>query len=196
MPYFTGLKAYKMNKIENESIVVKQIEKAVGFKLSKCYTCGKCSAGCPAASFMTLKPHQIIRYLQLGFVEEIKREKSPWLCVSCETCTTRCPQGVDLAKVMDTLRNIFSDVEIPQITKVKIANNLFLENIKNYGRQYEFGLALNFNIKSKQFLKDISLGPKLFFKGKLSPLPHKNENLAKIQRIFQRVSEIRKGEGI
>lgn len=184
-----------MKQTEKVNSIVKQIENTAGFKLSRCYTCGKCSAGCPAASFMTIKPHQIIRYLQLGFIEDIKKEKSPWLCVSCETCTTRCPQGVDLAKVMDVIRNIFSNVDVPQTTKIKIANSLFLENIKNYGRQFELGLALNFNIKSRQPFKDLSLGPKLFLKGKLTPFPYKNENLAQIQRIFQRVSEIRKEEG-
>ena len=29
-----------------------------------------------------------------------------WICASCQTCTTRCPNGIDIAQLMDTLRQI------------------------------------------------------------------------------------------
>jgi heterodisulfide reductase subunit C len=55
-------------------------------------------------SLMDLLPNQIIRLVQLGQVSDVLNSKTIWLCASCFTCTSRCPKGVDLAKVMEALR--------------------------------------------------------------------------------------------
>ena len=60
---------------------------------------------------------------------------------------------------------------------MQLANRLFIENIRTYGRQYEMRLAAVFNVKSGQFLKDLMLGPKLLTKGKLKMFHQKNKNL-------------------
>ena len=54
---------------------------------------------------MDILPNQVIRLLQLGD-EEVLECRTIWLCASCFTCTTRCPKGVDLSKVMEALRTI------------------------------------------------------------------------------------------
>ena len=89
-------------KIKNPFIA--KVEELSGQNLLACYQCGKCSAGCPAVSQMDILPNQIIRYAQLGFKDELLKSKSIWICASCFTCTSRCPKGVDLAKVMEALR--------------------------------------------------------------------------------------------
>ncbi|GAI09389.1 unnamed protein product [marine sediment metagenome] len=71
-----------------------------------CYQCGKCSAGCPSISEMDISPCEIIRLVQLGQEKEVLNSKTIWICSSCFTCVTRCPKGVDLAKVMEALRHI------------------------------------------------------------------------------------------
>ena len=53
---------------------------------------------------MDLLPNQILRLVQLGLEEDIANSKTVWLCASCLTCTARCPKGVDLSRVMETLR--------------------------------------------------------------------------------------------
>jgi heterodisulfide reductase subunit C len=53
---------------------------------------------------MDILPNQVIRLAQLGLEEDIVQSKTVWLCVSCLTCTARCPKGVDLARVMEALR--------------------------------------------------------------------------------------------
>jgi len=70
-----------------------------------CYQCGKCSAGCLFAEYMDLLPNQVIRLVQLGD-ESVLTAKAPWVCASCLACTVRCPKGVDIARVMEALRQL------------------------------------------------------------------------------------------
>lgn len=75
-----------------------------GEQVQSCYQCGKCSAGCAMTATMDLLPHQVIRLLQLGQVQEALASRTIWLCASCLACSTRCPRGVSLPNVMESLR--------------------------------------------------------------------------------------------
>src|SRR6266568_5030069 len=177
---------------------VRKVEALSGSKVSRCFQCGKCSAGCPMRSFMEHPPNRIMRLLQLGQYERVLAGRSIWYCASCETWSARCPNKVDLAAIMDALRTLSWDANgRSEESYVQLSNPLFTENIKTYGRQYEMRLAAVFNIKSGQFLKDFLLGPKLITKGKLKMFHSKNKNLADIERIFARIEELRKkGEAL
>ena len=74
------------------------------FKL--CYQCGKCSAGCPVAFAMDLLPNQVMRCVRLSLSEELAASATPWLCAACMTCSVRCPKGIDIAAVMEALRQL------------------------------------------------------------------------------------------
>jgi heterodisulfide reductase subunit C2 len=178
--------------------MVKKVEQLSGSSVRRCFQCGKCSAGCPMATFMEHPPNRIMRLLQLGQWQRILAGRSIWYCVSCETCTTRCPNKVDLCAIMDALRKLSWDQDGPsKESYVQLANRLFLENIRTYGRQYEMRLAAVFNVKSGQFLKDMMLGPKLLTKGKLKVFHQKNRNIAEVEKIFSRIEEMRrKGEAL
>lgn len=88
------------------SELVRQVEELSGQDLLACYQCGKCAAGCPVAFAMDLLPSQVIRLAQLGQIEELLETQTIWLCAACQTCTTRCPKGVDLARIMEALREL------------------------------------------------------------------------------------------
>ncbi len=85
---------------------VLKIEELSGQNLLSCYQCGKCSAGCPAISQMDILPNQIIRFAQLGMKNELLDSKSIWICASCMTCNVRCPRGVNIAEVIEAVRQI------------------------------------------------------------------------------------------
>ncbi|UCC38512.1 MAG: 4Fe-4S dicluster domain-containing protein [Candidatus Aminicenantes bacterium] len=91
-------------KIKDPFVV--KVQELSGQNLLACYQCGKCSAGCPAVSQMDILPNQIIRYAQLGFKEELLESKSIWICASCMTCNSRCPKGINIAEVIEALRQI------------------------------------------------------------------------------------------
>ncbi len=101
---------------------VKKIEELSGQNIFACYQCGKCSAGCPIVGHMDILPNQIIRLIQLGAHEEVLDSKTIWFCSSCLQCMAQCPKGVDLAKIMDSLRTVLrrkgvDKMEIKKITK-------------------------------------------------------------------------------
>ncbi len=91
-------------KIKNP--FVGKVEEISGQNLLACYQCGKCSAGCPAVSEMDILPNQIIRYAQLGFKDELLQSKSIWICASCFTCNARCPKGINVAEIIEAIRQI------------------------------------------------------------------------------------------
>lgn len=85
---------------------VLKVQKLSGQNLLACYQCGKCSAGCPAVSQMDILPNQIIRFAQLGFKDELLKSRSIWICESCFMCNSRCPKGINIAEVIEVLRQI------------------------------------------------------------------------------------------
>lgn len=91
-------------KIKNAFVA--KVQEISGQNLLACYQCGKCSAGCPAVSQMDILPNQIIRYAQLGFIDELLRTKSIWICASCLTCNARCPKGINIAEIIEAIRQI------------------------------------------------------------------------------------------
>ena len=191
----------KLMHLSNETMnvgFVRKVESLSGTSVRRCFQCGKCSAGCPMSCFMEHPPNRVVRLLQMGQGERVLAGRSIWYCASCETCSTRCPNKVDLASIMDALRKLSFDADGPSKESfVQLANRLFIENIRTYGRQYELRLGAAFNLRSGQFLKDLMLGPKLLSKGKLKMFHSKNKNIAQIEGIFKRIEEMRKkGEAL
>jgi heterodisulfide reductase subunit C len=89
-----------------------------------CFQCRKCSAGCPLAFAMDLFPDQIIRLALLGQEDEVLSSRTIWVCSACETCTTRCPNGIDIAGVMDWLKG----------EAVRLGNAIAEENVASFHR--------------------------------------------------------------
>jgi heterodisulfide reductase subunit C len=163
---------------------IKEISNA---DLDRCYQCYTCTAGCPVAYAMDYYPHQVMRMVQLGVKEKLLSCSTIWLCAACETCNTRCPNGVELVNVMDTLR----EMAIDEGVKVKEQNivsmhKTFLSLIKSLGRQHEISLLVLLKMKTKEFLKDMFLGMKMFMRGKLKILPHRIKGMDEIKGIFER----------
>jgi len=106
--------------------LLKKVEELSGENLFACYQCGMCSAGCPLTEEMTLLPNQVIRQLQLDDWS-VMDSNAMWICASCLACEVRCPKGVDLARVMEALRQIvlrrmIDQVELGRFSRSEIAD--------------------------------------------------------------------------
>jgi heterodisulfide reductase subunit C len=115
-----------------------------------------------------------------------------WLCASCETCTTRCPQEVDVAKVMDAVKITALRRGIrPAIPQVASFYRAALANIKKCGRMYELGMIVGLKMRTFELFKDAGMGMKMFRKGKLKMVPSFTGAL-RTWHIFGRVKNIEK----
>jgi len=170
--------------------IIKSIEAEAGTKVTQCYQCGKCTAGCPAAFAMDYPPRQIIRLLQFGLTDEALHAKSVWICASCETCSARCPREVDIASLMDAVRRRALKEGIITDKKVAAFNKGFLKSVKHFGRNYEVGLTLQYNISTKQFMKDMNHGLPMMARGKAGMFPHQIQNKAEVKAIFERIEQM------
>ena len=107
----------------NEEFLNK-ISELSGQEIMLCDQCGICSGGCPMVGDMDITPSQMMRMVQLG-QSEVMDSKAIWLCASCFTCTVRCPRGLDLSKVAESvrqvnLRQVINHIDINKIPKDEI----------------------------------------------------------------------------
>ncbi|MEJ2562803.1 MAG: 4Fe-4S dicluster domain-containing protein [Anaerolineales bacterium] len=148
------------------------IREATGENVFLCYHCVKCTSGCPLMEHFDMGPNQVMRAAQLGMEDLIFESKSPWLCASCQTCTTRCPQGIDIARVMDFIVGEAMAKGIkPKVPEVALFNKVFLRDVDLLGRSYELGLMVEMNMRTKQPFKDVDLGLDMIKHGKIAFLP-------------------------
>jgi heterodisulfide reductase subunit C len=149
-----------------------EVERLSGARLAGCLQCGKCSSGCPVSAQADLVPHALLRMVQMGQHEEVLASRMIWLCTSCQTCQTRCPQKVDIAAMNDALRRMSLALGcVYKGTNVPKFNDTFLRIVRRLGRMYEVGLMSIYKMRTRTFMADSGKVPMMLRKGKLSLLP-------------------------
>jgi len=174
---------------------LKQMTDEIKMNVNVCYQCRKCSAGCPMSYAMDYTPAQLIHAIRLGLKDLVMNSKTMWMCSSCQTCTTRCPQEVEIAKVMDTIKIMAVNEGIkPPVSRVHNFNKAALSNIKWFSRMYELGMIGELKLRNfpLDLFKDMGLGIKMFKKGKMAILPNLRFwpwpwTIARTYNIFARV---------
>ena len=159
-----------------------------GQDLKSCYQCGNCTAGCVYTTDYDIPVHQVMRLVQLGLRERALSCRSIWLCATCQACTTRCPNNIEVAVVMDVLRHMARRTGYAPERLVKTFADGFLASVARHGRVFEAGLAAAFALKSGKPLQDAGLGPAMLSRGKLAFTPHEPSGAAKaeVAAIFAR----------
>ncbi|WP_136797820.1 MULTISPECIES: 4Fe-4S dicluster domain-containing protein [Desulfosediminicola] len=150
-----------------------------------CYQCNRCSAGCPVADYFDLQPMEIVRLASYGMEDQLLASSTIWLCASCDTCATRCPNDIDITALMDVLRELALRKDIPPaVPQVPAFHASFLESVRRWGRTYEIGMIGAYKLRSGDYAGDMKLGISMLAKGKLSLLPHSIEGKPEIREIF------------
>lgn len=174
------------------------IESLAHTNLADCYQCGKCTAGCPVSARMDVMPNRLMRLVQLGQDDTALHSAAIWECVSCQTCSARCPKNVDCAGVMDALRetSLVQNKVAASAQTVVDFQKAFLENVRKNGRLNEVQLTADF--KKKVFfrtgsfsalMKDAGLAPQLNKRKKLHLISEKAQDRKVVGRIFGRCME-------
>ncbi|MGD8457049.1 MAG: heterodisulfide reductase-related iron-sulfur binding cluster [Anaerolineales bacterium] len=153
-----------------------RIQEELGQNVFLCYQCVKCSGGCPVSSFFDWQPNQIMRAVQLGQEDVALDSETPWLCASCQTCATRCPQDLDIPAIMDFLtRESVKRGKKPAVPVTDAFNKSFMREVRLWGRMYELGMLAELKLRTLDFTSDLDLGAKLFAKNKFKFLPHREK---------------------
>ena len=90
-----------MNKNE---LLKEELVRISGTNPSKCMSCGKCSATCPAYDEMEYHPHQFVSMVKNGDIEPLLNSDSLYKCLTCFACLDRCPRSVEPAKLVEAVR--------------------------------------------------------------------------------------------
>jgi heterodisulfide reductase subunit C len=181
--------------MEKEYSLANKIMASTGVSTTRCYQCGKCSAGCPMADEMDYTSSALLRMLQTEESqndEAILQSETIWLCLNCHMCIARCPMQVDIPKIMDFLREktLQENKQNSKSKNIIRFHKAFNDMIKANGRSYEFGLILDFKARSKKLLQDITVAPKLLSKGKLPLLPDAPKDKKQISRIYKHLHKV------
>ncbi|MBU4370575.1 MAG: 4Fe-4S dicluster domain-containing protein [Proteobacteria bacterium] len=165
-------------------------EKINGVPVQRCYHCRKCTAGCPMTQAMEHNPNRVIKMIQMGRREAVLNSATIWLCVSCETCITRCPNEVDIARMMDVLRQMAIETGVGAKEKnILKFHEAFLANIRRGGRINEPSLMVEYKLKSGDLFSDMAMGLDMFMKGKLSLISPRTKDMESVRRIFEKTRQ-------
>lgn len=166
-----------------------------GVPIQRCYHCRKCTAGCPLAFAMEYSLDKVVRMIQMERRREVLKSDTIWLCVSCETCITRCPNEVDIARMMDVLREMAIEGGIGAKEKnILKLHESFLSCIKRRGRINEPLLVAGYKLKSGDLFSDLAMGMDMYLKGKLSLLSPKTGDMQAVRSIFEKTKKRRPEE--
>ncbi len=168
-------------------LFLKEVEERSGQPIKRCYQCKKCSGGCPVSFAMDLLPHQVVRFTQWGLEEALLKSASIWVCSGCKTCQARCPNGIDISSINDTLKAMVVEKGLKtECDEIRLFHDTFTDSIERNGRLHELGMMLNYKLKTGKFSQDIKLGFQMFKRGLLKVFPDRVRQKSEIEKIFQK----------
>ncbi|MFC2010101.1 4Fe-4S dicluster domain-containing protein [Chloroflexota bacterium] len=163
--------------------------------LNRCYQCSMCSDGCPVAYAMDYYPNQVIHLVRLGLKEKALQSTTIWLCASCETCATRCPNEIEIVRLMDVLRSeSLAEGIKSSVSKIPKFHQVFVEQIRKRGRIDEASLMISYELKTGDFLslrkmrELVSLALQMLRKGKIKLPSIKRHSTKAVNEIFKNIN--------
>jgi heterodisulfide reductase subunit C len=142
------------------------------------------------ASESDLRPHNVMRLVMQDKRGEALADQTIWLCLTCETCSARCPNDVDPARVIDQLREMSLQAGAATAPRrVAAFHRAFLAGIKANGRLHEMGMVMDYKLRTGDLMKDVTNAPAMMSRGKLSLRADKIKGIDEIRRIFDKIGE-------
>jgi len=173
---------------------LEELESAGPFQAQACFQCRKCTNGCPVTFAMDLLPDEVIRMVILGQRQRVLKCRTIWVCAACETCTTRCPNTVKIAELMDRLKSMAIENEIPcPQPQILTLHETFLKNIRKRGRVFEASFLASYLLRSGELVRkwkegtwqaEAKLGWEMMAKGRMPLVPGKRKGQKEVRRIL------------
>lgn len=172
---------------------VQQINSLSEQNVQLCYHCHKCTSGCPVSAEMCYGPDRVLRMVQLGQKDRLLGCADIWVCASCETCGTRCPNEIDIARIMDALRQMAyqEGVRVGDPDALRF-HKLFLNILQLFGHMHEASLMGILTLQTRKLSTDVGTILKLLFKGKAPLLPKPVKNMTQIKQIYAQTRDAEK----
>lgn len=99
---------------------------------------------------------------------------------------TRCPNDINITKVMDALKEINLQEKAACHEKdILIFHKIFLGEIARLGRINEFRFVGKFKIKALKLFQDLALGLKMFKKGKFVFKAEKINGISGLRKLIR-----------
>lgn len=165
--------------------------------LERCIQCGTCGGSCPSGPDMDYSPRALFAMIEAGWEDEVLHSNTPWYCVSCYFCTTRCPQEIHITDVMYTLkrmavqRGLFGELHVGNAPEF---SETFIDMVENYGRSFELGLVTRHYLRHRPLdaVKKAGFGLGMFTRGRLDIMPTRIKGMDQLKAILAKAEELEK----
>ena len=173
---------------------IDELESLGPFQATACFQCRKCTNGCPVTFAMDLYPDEVIRMVILGQRETVLSCQTIWVCAACETCTTRCPNEVKIAQLMDALKalSIKEGIPSPQPRILRL-HETFLKNVAKHGRVFEATFLSTYLLRSGELARkwhdgtwqaEAKLGWQMLARGRIPLFPSHIKGRKEVRKMI------------
>jgi heterodisulfide reductase subunit C len=163
-----------------------------GQRMVHCMQCGSCGGSCPNGPDMDHTPRTIFAMISADRRDAVLAANTMWFCVSCYSCTVRCPQQIPITEVMYALKRIAIAEHKAAGSDAPALAKTFTDLVERYGRAYEVGIAVLY-LGRKKPLSALRAGPmgiSMFLKGRMGIFPQRIKRIDQLQAIIKKAREI------
>lgn len=149
---------------------------------------------------MEFPPRKIIAMIRAGMRDEVLSSNSMWFCLSCYTCTARCPRGVKPTEIAHALESLAAQhgYKVGGTSTPALYRN-FVDSIRANGRVHELGMMIKFYMSilpqmlshPVEAIKMAPLGLSLFSHKRMPVKATRIKGKDDLSRIIKKFREVR-----
>jgi quinone-modifying oxidoreductase subunit QmoC len=110
--------------IEPDLKLIREVKKAGGDTVKKCFQCATCSVVCNLSPEKKPFPRKEMILAQWGQTDKLVKDPDVWLCHQCNDCSTYCPRGARPGDVLAAIRSyIYKYFAFPSFMGKALANS-------------------------------------------------------------------------